>query len=122
MSEIRAVETFIEYSVAFLEEEIPLAKPRWGSKPRTDFMWDHKMGLYWWAVRAIEEFPSIGLQWHTQMNAAVTLLGIKYDLETAYCPKNNLTDAEFVLFFKQLLKFETGVANWKQHYLAWVLT
>jgi hypothetical protein len=86
-------------------------------------MWRHKTGLYWWwAVRAIEDFSSIWLQRHARMTATVTLLGIKYDLETTHLPKNNLTDAELVLFFKQLFKFETGMAKWKLHYLAWVFT
>lgn len=67
------------------------------------------------------DFSTIFPAWHAQMVAHIHYLGHSYELETGHRPKNNLTDVELSLFYRQLFKLHQGAENWKQHYAAWVL-
>lgn len=59
--------------------------------------------------------------WHGQLVAHIQFIGHTHGLEQTHRKKNNLTDGELVLFYRQVTAFHQGVDNWKQHYLAWLL-
>lgn len=121
VSDVWNVSTFIEYSKLFIEAMVTLSSGSIGKKIRADVLWQHKEGLYWWAVRFIPQFTTIYAGWHSQLVAHIHLLARKHELEQHHRPKSELAATELELFYRQLSSLHSGVDNWKQHYAAWLL-
>jgi len=119
--EIWAPETFIKFTKEFLEIMLIVIPGKIGTKLRASTLYSYKNALCWWAVRYIEGFARISVNWHKLVTAHIHFLGHEHSMEQGTRPKNNLTDTELMLFYHQLFQFHQGMENWKQNYLAWVL-
>jgi len=122
--EIWNIETVIERTRDVIYTYAGIATGKIGAKPKAGVLHQMKDGIYWWASRFIPTFFSNFGNWHSLSTSAVYKAAIDNNFETGWREKNNLTDVELDLFWYQLQKksmVHTGVDNWKQHYVAWVL-
>jgi len=118
---IWAPETFIDFNKSFLQIMVIIVPRKIGTKLRARTLYNYKSALCWWALRYMDGFDSILVKWHKLVTAHIHFLGHEHSLERESRPKNNLTDTELMLFYRQLFQFHQGMENWKQNYLAWVL-
>jgi hypothetical protein len=113
--------TVVSWSKQYISGYVNVAKGRISEKIQPATLHDAKDALYWWATRFIPGFSQLYLVWHTEMAAHLHYIAIKENLQTIHRPRHNLTDAELALFWNKLSTFTEDIANWKQHYIAWVL-
>lgn len=113
--------TIIERCKMFIGAVPQWAKGKINIQIKVGSLYHIKNALYWWAVRFIPSFSTIHLRWHTQITAHIHLTAEEYQLPTECYEKNNLTEAELMLFYDAVSNMAGDAMNWKQHALAWSL-
>ncbi|KAK5167218.1 uncharacterized protein LTR77_007950 [Saxophila tyrrhenica] len=110
VEEIWNQETFIDYTKQFLDVMNILSPGgKVGKKPKAGVLWAHMASLKWWAVRFIGNFGAIYPTWQSKVTSHIHLVARTHDLEKGFHAKNNLTDTELLLFYRQLITLHQGV-------------
>lgn len=85
-------------------------------------LWQKREALYWWGTRFISDMHAIYSQWNAFTTSHIQKEAINLGLSTSHYQKNDLSEMELSLMFKKMQTMTTGVENWKQHFIAWLMT
>ncbi|KAE8842371.1 hypothetical protein PTNB73_00426 [Pyrenophora teres f. teres] len=115
------VDTIIDHTCRFVEGWASMSVGILAAKIKIGTLYQQKEGLEWWIKELTPTFSTIAALWQSRVSRHIHLVAIQQELSTANRTKNNLGEAEIGLFFDRVMQEVSGVAVWKQHYLAWAI-
>lgn len=115
------VDTIVDHTCRFIEGWASMSEGKLEEKIKAGTLHQQKESLAWWIEEFIPTFKTIATYWHTRVSRHIHLVAVQQQLSTARRAKNNLGEVELELFFDRIMQESSGVAVWKQHYLAWVI-
>ncbi|EUC50907.1 hypothetical protein COCMIDRAFT_21622 [Bipolaris oryzae ATCC 44560] len=113
--------TLIDRVCRFIEGMAKASKGILQEKAKISTLIQYRQGLEWWIKILTTSFATIKSEFMSRVTRHTHMIAQKFQLSTENRVKNNLGALEVELFFNQIMLESKRIANWKQHYVAWVL-
>lgn len=117
-----AADKLIDRVCRFIECMVRTSQGKLAEKVKVSTLMQYRQSLVWWIRLFQPNFSAMQLHFHDRVSHHIHMVAVNQELSTDLREKNNLGEFELELFFNQLMLENTRIDNWKQHYIAWVLS
>jgi hypothetical protein len=115
-------DTLVDYTCRFVQGMERASFGKLSSKVKRGTLEELRRSLEWTFKVMCPTFSNIADSFHDCLRRHIDSIVDQQNLSVEHREKNNLGTAELGEFFDIVMAEGRGVNNWKQHYVAWVLT